>query len=106
MRGLSHLAAMGFHPKPWEFGVSHMKVSINGGSPKSSILMGFSHIKHPAIKGYLHDYGNPNKKKPWNSPRGPRARMSEIFPIVAFHYCKVKKVPPVTVGLNGYEGLL
>ena len=30
------------------------------GNPKSSISVGFSIINHPAIKGYLHGYGNPH----------------------------------------------
>ena len=30
--------------------------------------LGFSTLKHPAIKGYPHDHGNPQKKK---LPRGP-----------------------------------
>ena len=37
----------------------HMEVSINGGTPKSSILVGFSIIK-PSILGYPHDYGKPH----------------------------------------------
>ena len=36
-----------------------MGVSINGGTTKSSILMGFSPCKS-SILGYPHDYGNPH----------------------------------------------
>ena len=33
-------------------------ISINGGTPKSSILDWDLSLNHPAIKGYPHDYGN------------------------------------------------
>ena len=36
-----------------------MGVSTNGGTPKSSILMGYSLINHP-FWGNPHDYGNPH----------------------------------------------
>ena len=35
-----------------------MDVSLNGGTPKSSISMGIVHYK-PSILEYPHDYGNP-----------------------------------------------
>ena len=43
----------------------HMGVSWNGGTPKSSILVGFSHINHPFLDTPI--YGNPHIwiKKIW-----------------------------------------
>ena len=51
----------------------HLGVSLNGGTPKSSILLGFSHYK-PSILGY-HNFRKPpsasdqTKGKPCNRPR-------------------------------------
>ena len=44
----------------WLCLVCYMRVSINGGTPKSSILVGLALKNHPAIRcysGYPHDYG-------------------------------------------------
>ena len=40
----------------------YMEVSKNGDTPKSSISIGFSLIKHP-FWGTPHDYGNPHMTK-------------------------------------------
>ena len=67
-------AVLKLHCSPYE---SHMDVSINGGTPKSSFLVGFSLINQPyggtPISGNTHigtlryDSNGPHGPKPWVS---------------------------------------
>ena len=46
-------------PKNFDPTITYLGVSINWGTPKSSILKGFSLINHPAILGYPHLWNPP-----------------------------------------------
>ena len=46
----------------WNAAIFHMRVSINGGTPKSSTLIGFSLINHPFWGTPI--YGNPHMAYP------------------------------------------
>ena len=109
MCGLAEMTLLNLSPTEIsDFTIFEMGVSENSGTPKSSILVGFSHYKS-SILGYPYFWKHPN---PPDSARGPGFRQMQQqeygddgpfggLPTVADHITKeVPRNDGNTIGTN------